>query len=86
MMTVRNGSRYESVQGYTKQKHLDLIALKKLISFQLVFNLLIPLFALPLFSAHPATHLDDLSSGSRWQKVDGKASDPMEAVSMCPST
>ena len=41
----------------TKQKHFNLIALQKLISFELILYLLIPLFALPLLSAHPATHL-----------------------------
>ena len=46
--------------SFTKQKHFDLIALQKLISFELILYLLIPLFPLPLLGAHPATHLGDV--------------------------
>ena len=55
------------VQGWgvslTKEKHLDFISLHELVSFQLIFDLLIPLFPLPLLSAHSATHLGGAFSG-----------------------
>ena len=42
----------------TQQKHLDLITLKQLITFELVLNLLIALLSLLLLGAHSATHLN----------------------------
>lgn len=61
-------STFQQRQGIcTKEQHLDLAPLGKLVAFELIFDLLISLLPLLLLSAHATTH------GAGLLKMSGRA-------------
>ena len=56
-------SQVEKGKKHTQQQHLDLVAKRQLISFQLILNLLVPLLPLLIFRTHSTTHLGGVCDG-----------------------